>query len=89
MNVLVINSGSSSVKYQLIDTEASRALVMGKIERLSGAKTLLPCPRGCRKSCPWPRATRFLEERLALRVNVAKSAADRPWRRILPDLKKH
>jgi hypothetical protein len=39
MNVLVINSGSSSVKYQLIDTEASLALAMGKIERLSGAET--------------------------------------------------
>lgn len=38
MNVLVINSGSSSVKYQVIDTGASRALVRGKIERLSGEK---------------------------------------------------
>jgi len=39
MNVLVINSGSSSIKYQLIDTNASLALVEGKIERLSSPET--------------------------------------------------
>lgn len=35
MNVLVINSGSSSVKYQLIDIENSKALRQGVFERLS------------------------------------------------------
>ena len=37
MNVLVINSGSSSIKYQVIATEISSALTEGKIERLSNA----------------------------------------------------
>jgi len=35
MNVLVINCGSSSIKYQVIDTDTSSGLVQGKIERLS------------------------------------------------------
>jgi acetate kinase len=35
MNVLVINSGSSSIKYQVIDTDTLSALVSDKIERLS------------------------------------------------------
>jgi len=35
MNVLVINCGSSSIKYQVIDTDTSSALLKGKIERLS------------------------------------------------------
>lgn len=35
MNVLVINCGSSSIKYQVLDTDTSSALVQGKIERLS------------------------------------------------------
>ncbi|MBE0576836.1 MAG: acetate/propionate family kinase [Desulfuromonadales bacterium] len=39
MNVLVINCGSSSIKYQVVDTEASSALVKGKIERLNGAES--------------------------------------------------
>ncbi len=35
MNVLVINCGSSSIKYQVIDTDTSSALAGGKIERLA------------------------------------------------------
>ena len=34
MNVLVINCGSSSVKYQLVDVEKRTAIVRGKIERI-------------------------------------------------------
>ena len=39
MNVLVLNCGSSSVKYQLIEVEAQRTLARGNIERIgmSGA----------------------------------------------------
>ena len=37
MNILVINAGSSSLKYQLIDTAAGRVLVKGLIERVGGA----------------------------------------------------
>jgi len=34
MNVLVINCGSSSVKYQVVDTEGGAATVSGKVERI-------------------------------------------------------
>jgi acetate kinase len=35
--VLVVNSGSSSFKYQLIDVDASRTLASGLVERIGGA----------------------------------------------------
>ena len=34
MNVLVINCGSSSLKYQLIDLESEKTLVAGNISRI-------------------------------------------------------
>ena len=33
MNVLVLNSGSSSIKYQLLDTGAGQAILVGGVER--------------------------------------------------------
>ncbi len=33
-NILVINSGSSSLKYQLIDVDSSQSLLSGTIERV-------------------------------------------------------
>lgn len=36
MNVLVVNCGSSSVKYQVVNTEDGRAVAAGKVERLGG-----------------------------------------------------
>ena len=37
MRALVINCGSSSVKYQVVDTESGEALVVGRVERLGEA----------------------------------------------------
>ncbi|AJT41900.1 acetate kinase [Psychromicrobium lacuslunae] len=42
MQVLVINSGSSSLKYQVRDTEAGAVLLEGLIERIGQAETALP-----------------------------------------------
>ena len=39
MNVLVINSGSSSVKYQVIDTQTSAVLHKGLVERIGNGTT--------------------------------------------------
>jgi acetate kinase len=39
--VLVLNSGSSSVKYQVVDTEAARALVVGQVERIGSGGAIL------------------------------------------------
>jgi len=41
MKVLVINSGSSSVKYQVIDTETDRPLVVGLVERIGSGVAIL------------------------------------------------
>lgn len=39
--VLVVNSGSSSVKYQVIDTDSGAALVVGSIERIGAGGAML------------------------------------------------
>lgn len=41
MKVLVLNSGSSSVKYQVVDTTAAEALVVGVVERIGAGGALL------------------------------------------------
>ena len=41
MNILVINSGSSSVKYQLIDMSTERVLTRGMLERIGEAESRL------------------------------------------------
>ncbi len=40
MQVLVLNCGSSSLKWKLIDTATRRATASGKVERLGGERTL-------------------------------------------------
>lgn len=39
MNILVLNCGSSSLKYQIVDTTAGASLAKGLIERLGGNKS--------------------------------------------------
>ncbi len=41
MNVLIINTGSSSLKYQLFDMEKSRVLIGGVVERIGEAQGVL------------------------------------------------
>lgn len=41
MNVLVLNSGSSSVKYQVIETDSEQPLVVGSIERIGAGQAVL------------------------------------------------
>ncbi len=41
MKILVINSGSSSIKYQLFDAQKSRLLCKGLVERIGTKKGLL------------------------------------------------
>jgi acetate kinase len=41
VNVLVLNSGSSSVKYQIVDTETRRPLVVGVVERIGAGGAIL------------------------------------------------
>lgn len=41
MLVLVLNSGSSSVKYQVVDTNEAQALVVGQVERIGSGGAIL------------------------------------------------
>ena len=41
MKILVLNCGSSSLKFQLIDMENEERLVKGNFERIGGMKTTL------------------------------------------------
>ncbi len=50
MNVLVLNSGSSSIKYQFIDTDNQDALAKGQIERIGMSSAVLThTPKGKEK----------------------------------------
>ncbi len=57
-NVLVINCGSSSLKYQLLDMTDERLLAKGLVERigLETASTPMPArrPPTWSTSCPFP-----------------------------------
>ena len=43
MNVLVLNCGSSSVKFQLVDPVSKRALAKGNVEHIGSRHALLTC----------------------------------------------
>lgn len=43
MKVLVVNSGSSSVKYQVVDAVTGDPLVVGMVERIGAGGALLSC----------------------------------------------
>ncbi len=50
MKVLVLNSGSSSIKYQFIDTDNNEALAKGQIERIGMSSAILThLPKGKEK----------------------------------------
>ncbi len=50
MNILVLNYGSSSIKYQFIDTENKEALAKGQIERIGMSSAVLThIPKGKEK----------------------------------------
>ena len=49
MNVLVINCGSSSLKYQLIDSETENVLAKGLCERIGIDGRLVYQKAGCDK----------------------------------------
>ena len=49
MKVLVINCGSSSLKYQLIDSETEQALAVGICERIGIDGRLSHAPAGSEK----------------------------------------
>ena len=39
MKILVLNCGSSSLKFQLIESETSERLIKGNFERIGGIKS--------------------------------------------------
>ena len=65
MNILVINSGSSSVKYQLIDMSSEIALTNGVVERIGEVESLL-VHRWCETDGHWHEIRR--SEQVAFRT---------------------
>ena len=49
MKILVLNCGSSSLKFQLINMENNERLAKGNFERIGGMKTTLKLNVGCKK----------------------------------------
>ncbi|MDR2347351.1 MAG: acetate kinase, partial [Bifidobacteriaceae bacterium] len=67
--VLVINAGSSSIKYQLVDVDTREALASGIVERIGEATSPLTHREGGRKhtvEAPVPDHTRGLRGVLGL-----------------------
>ena len=58
MKILVINCGSSSLKYQLIDSETEKAAAVGLCERIGIDGRLVHTVAGCEKlTCSEARST--------------------------------
>lgn len=72
MNVLVLNSGSSSLKFQLIDLDQSRALATGLVERIGQDNACLAYKRQLEDSVEKYEETRLiLDHSEALRAALA------------------
>lgn len=67
MKVLVLNSGSSSVKYRVIDTETETPLVVGAVERIGAGGALLSQTRAADGARLHTSAS-VLDHREAIRV---------------------
>ena len=62
MKILVVNAGSSSLKYAVIDTDATTELAEGLVERIGLEGTRLKAAAGDRKSeCETPDVTNAAE----------------------------
>ena len=64
MNILVINCGSSSLKYQLIDSESEKVLAKGLCERIGIDGRLTYSPAGGEKEvtdAPMPTHTEAIQ----------------------------
>ena len=64
MNILVINCGSSSLKYQLIDSESEKVLAKGLCERIGIDGRLTYSPDGGEKEvteAPMPTHTEAIQ----------------------------
>ena len=44
MKILIVNAGSSSLKYQLVDMEGEKLMAKGHVERI-GIAGIAACPR--------------------------------------------
>ena len=63
MKILVVNAGSSSLKYQLIDMEGEKELAKGLVERIGIEGSRLKQTAG-----PGPRRARSSRSSSALRI---------------------
>jgi acetate kinase len=84
MLTLVINCGSSSVKYQLINTENRVKLASGMVERIGAVTAIIrhdqPEKKGIKKTIPIENHTQALKEvmeyLLSAEANVVSSVSE-------------
>ena len=83
MKILVINAGSSSLKYQLIDMENESVLAKGLCERIGIAGNIvhkLSDGTAIKEDCPFPTHTEAFEKAIAMitdeKIGVIKSVAE-------------
>ena len=73
MKVLVPNLGSTSLKYQLLETENETVLARGKIDRIGGAESQIICwEKGSAQE--WRRAAHVPDHRAAIKILLDRLA---------------
>ena len=62
MNILIINAGSSSLKYQLINMNDESTVAKGNVERIGieGSNLVLPWTRSAQSVTAWFTAAKSL-----------------------------
>ena len=74
MRVLIPNLGSTSLKYQLLETEGETVLARGKIDRIGGAESQIVCwETGSVEE--WRSVAHVPDHRTAIRILVDRLAA--------------
>ena len=73
MRVLVPNLGSTSLKYQLLETENESVLARGKIDRIGGAESQIICWEAGRAG-EWRTTAQVPDHRAAIKILVDRLA---------------
>ena len=85
MNVLVLNAGSSSLKYQLINVETHEVLAKGICERVGSAEAFHK--HGIDENevvidTPCPAIANALENACGVRIREMPITAEKVWREL-------
>jgi acetate kinase len=73
MKILIPNLGSTSLKYQLLETESETVLARGKIDRIGGAESQIAC-RETGSAEEWRCAAHVPDHRAAIKILLDRLA---------------